>query len=237
MLSEEFRRNPAALAAMIDHTFLKPFGPPADVESLCQEAVEHGFATVGVNPAEVEHCCALLAGSGVRVGAAIGFPLGQNTVSVKTHETQDAIARGATEIDTVINLRLLKAGQDELVYREIATIVEVCKSNGVISKIILETCYLIDKEKELICRLAMKAGADFVKTSTGFGSAGAKVADVRLMRSVCGPTMGIKASGGIRTLADVLAMIDAGATRIGTSSGVEIMRGLAKVGLAMSPIV
>ncbi len=218
--------NPAVFAAMIDHTFLKPFGPPADIKQLCDEAAQYRFAMVAVNPAEVERCVALLNGTGVRVGAAIGFPLGQNTAKVKTYETADAIENGATEIDTVINLRALKAGNSDLVYREIATMVELCKPRGVISKVILETCYLTEEEKVMVCQQAVKAGVDFVKTSTGFGAAGATVADVKLMRSVCGSRMGVKAAGGIRTLETALAMIKAGATRLGTSCGVKLMESL-----------
>lgn len=219
--------NPASFAAMIDHTFLKPYGPPADIQRLCREAAQFRFAMVAVNPAEVERCAALLSGSGVRVGAAIGFPLGQNTAAVKSFETADAIQKGATEIDTVINLRTLKAGNHDLVYREIASMVELCKPQGVISKVILETCYLTEDEKVTVCELAVKAGADFVKTSTGFGAAGATAADVKLMRRICGPTMGVKAAGGIHTLEDAMAMIEAGATRLGTSCGVELMQSLA----------
>ena len=219
--------NPAAFAAMIDHTFLKPFGPPADIERLCKEAADYRFAMVAVNPAEVERCAALLNGTGVRVGAAIGFPLGQNTAEAKSFETADAIGKGATEIDTVINVRALKAGNRDLVYREIASMVEICKPSGVISKVILETCYLTEEEKVTVCEMAVKAGADFVKTSTGFGTAGATVGDVKLMRGVCGPRMGVKAAGGIRALDTALAMIEAGATRIGTSCGVQLMESLA----------
>ncbi len=222
-----FLLSPAAFAAMIDHTFLKPFGPPEDIAQLCAEAAQYHFAMVAVNPAEVERSAELLKGTGVGVGAAIGFPLGQNTAETKKFETADAIEKGATEIDTVINLRALKAGNCDLVYREIASMVELCKPRGVISKVILETCYLTKAEKVTVCELAVKAGVDFVKTSTGFGAAGATVADVKLMRSVCGPKMGVKAAGGIRTLESALAMIEAGATRLGTSCGVKLMESLA----------
>jgi deoxyribose-phosphate aldolase len=218
--------SPAALAAMIDHTFLKPFGKPADIERLCEEAAHYSFAMVAINPAEIENCVRLLAGSRVRVGAAIGFPLGQNTVETKAFETRDAIAKGATEIDTVINVRALQAGLHDLVYCEIANMVEICKPAGVISKVILETCYLNEEEKIAACQLAVKAGVDFVKTSTGFGTAGATVDDIALMRRVCGSAMGVKAAGGVRDLESALAMIRAGATRIGTSQGVAIMQQL-----------
>ena len=218
--------TPKTLAAIIDHTFLKPYGPPADIERLCQEARAYGFAMVAVNPAEVERCVALLHGTNVRVGAAIGFPLGQNTSAVKAFETQDAIAKGAGEIDMVINIRALQAGQLEVVRREIETLAELCREADATSKVILETCYLTDDEKRTVCELAVQAGVDFVKTSTGFGTAGATVKDVQLMRAVVGPEMGVKAAGGIRTLEDALAMIQAGATRLGTSSGVEIIEAL-----------
>ena len=164
----------------------------------------------------------LLEGSGVRVGAAIGFPLGQNTVECKAFETRDAIAKGATEIDTVINVRALQKGQTEIVKKEIEDMVSICKPAGVICKVILETCYLTDEEKETVCRIAKEAEVDFVKTSTGFGTAGATVHDVALMRRVVGPTIGVKAAGGIRDLDSALALIQAGATRIGTSSGIPV---------------
>lgn len=218
--------TPQALARMIDHTFLKPFGTSADIEKLCAEARRYGFATVAVNPAEVERCVALLAGSGVGIGAAIGFPLGQNTPAVKDYETRDAIARGATEIDMVINIQALQTGEMDITRNEIAAMTRACHAANVVSKVILETCYLSDDEKRLVCRIARDEGADFVKTSTGFGPAGATVADVRLMRGVVGPSMGVKAAGGICSLEDALAMIEAGATRIGTSSSVAILEAL-----------
>ena len=201
------------LAGMIDHTFLKPFGTAENIEKLCAEARQYKFAMVAINPAEVETCVKLLEGSGVRVGAAIGFPLGQNTVECKAFETRDAIAKGATEIDTVINVRALQKGQTDIVKKEIEDMV----------KVILETCYLSDEEKETVCRIAKEAGVDFVKTSTGFGTAGANVHDVALMRRVVGSEIGVKAAGGIRDLETALALIQVGATRIGTSSGIQIV--------------
>ena len=221
--------SPQQLAGMIDHTFLKPFGTPADIERVCAEARQHGFAMVAINPAEVENCVKLLAGCPVRVGAAIGFPLGQNTRAVKDYETRDSIQRGAGEIDTMINIRALQAGDHALVRGEIADMVAACRPAGVICKVILETCYLSDEEKRLVCRMALEEGADFVKTSTGFGAHGATVSDVRLMRGVVGSEMGVKASGGIRNLPAVLEMIEAGATRIGTSAGVSILTELNKL--------
>lgn len=211
------------LAGMIDHTFLKPFGTAANIEKLCAEAREYNFAMVAINPAEVTTCVKLLEGSKVRTGAAIGFPLGQTTTECKAFETRDAIEKGATEIDTVINVRALQKGQLDIVKKEIEDMVSICKPAGVICKVILETCYLTDAEKETVCRIAKEAGVDFVKTSTGFGTAGATVEDVALMRRVVGPEIGVKAAGGIRDLDTALAMIKAGATRIGTSSGVSIV--------------
>lgn len=215
--------TPQSLAARIDHTFLRPFGPPADIECLCSQAREHGFAMVAVNPAEVQACTALLSGTKVRVGAAIGFPLGQNTVETKQFETRDAISKGAREIDMVINVRALQAGMVNLVAREIASIVAICKPQSVTSKVILETCYLTDEQKRQVCRIAVEEGADFVKTSTGFGSGGATVADVALMYAAVGQAAQVKASGGIRTLEQVVDLLAAGATRIGTSSGPAIL--------------
>ena len=218
--------TPPQLAGMIDHTFLKPFGPPEDIEKVCHEAAEYGFAMVAINPAEVEHCVRLLAGTPVRVGAAIGFPLGQSTRAVKEHETKDAIQRGAGEIDTVINVRALQAGQVELVMGEITDMVRACRPSGVICKVILETCYLTDEQKRQVCKMALQAGADFVKTSTGFGPAGATLKDVCLMQKAVGKKIGVKAAGGIRSLDQALAMVEAGATRIGTSAGVAIVQEL-----------
>ena len=211
------------LAGMIDHTFLKPFGTAENIEKLCAEARKYEFAMVAINPAEVETCVKLLEGSPVRVGAAIGFPLGQTTTECKAFDTRDAIAKGATEIDTVINVRALQKGRLDIVKKEIEEMVAICRPAGVICKVILETCYLSDAEKETVCRIAKEAGVDFVKTSTGFGTAGATVEDVALMRRVVGPEIGVKAAGGIRDLDTALAMIKAGATRIGTSSGVTIV--------------
>jgi deoxyribose-phosphate aldolase len=213
----------AELAGMIDHTFLKAFGAPADIERVCDEARRYRFAMVAVNPAETERCVGLLQGSGVRTGAAIGFPLGQSTSATKAFEICDAIEKGAGEIDMVINIRALQGGGEDLVYAEIAGMAQRCRAAGVISKVILETCYLTDDQKRRVCELSLRAGADFVKTSTGFGSGGATAADVRLMRAAVGDAAGVKASGGVRTLDDALAMIEAGATRIGTSSGIAIV--------------
>jgi len=218
--------TPRSLAAMIDHTFLRAYGSPADLEQLCREARDYGFAMVAVNPAAVPLCKQLLAGSAVHVGAAIGFPLGQNTLATKAFETDDALAQGADEIDMVVNLRALQAGDRDLVRREIAAMVGSCRRAGAVSKVILETCYLTDLQKRAVCELALAEGADFVKTSTGMGTAGATVEDVALMRSVVGERAGVKASGGIRTLETAVAMIRAGASRIGTSCGIAIVDAL-----------
>jgi deoxyribose-phosphate aldolase len=223
---ETLNLTPQSLAALIDHTFLKPFGTPQDIQELCEEARQYNFAMVAINPAEVMNCVRLLAGSRVRVGAAIGFPLGQNTSAGKAFEMRDAIQKGANEIDMVINLRALQSGETALVRQEITDMVNACRPARVISKVILETCYLTEPQKRLVCQMAREEGADFVKTSTGFGPGGATVADVRLMRAVVGPEMGVKAAGRIRDLATVLAMLAAGATRIGTSAGVSIIEEL-----------
>jgi len=219
------RKTPpaAALAGMIDHTFLKAFGAEADIRRLCEEALEYRFAAVMVNPAEVERCAQLLRHSGIAVGTTIGFPLGQNTAAVKEYEMRDAVRRGARELDMVINIRALQAGDVETVRKEMDRLASVCREAQCVSKVILETCYLGDREKRAACALAQNAGIDFVKTSTGFGTGGATVADVRLMRAAVGPKMGVKASGGIRDLDAALDMIEAGASRLGTSSGVAIV--------------
>ncbi len=218
--------TPAELAGMIDHTFLKPFGGPEPIEKLCAEAREYGFAMVAINPSEVTRCVELLKGTKVRVGAAISFPLGQMTSAAKAFEIRDAIDKGAGEIDMVQNVRALQAGNDALVFAELKDMADVCRARGVISKVILETCYLTDEQKVRTCELAVKAGVDFVKTSTGFGTAGATAADIALMRRTVGPEMGVKAAGGIRTLESAFEMIRAGATRIGTSAGVAIVEEL-----------
>ena len=218
--------TPQELAGMIDHTFLKAYGGPEPIEKLCAEAREYGFAMVAVNAAEAERCAELLKGSKTRVGVAISFPLGQMTSAAKAFEIRDAIAKGAGEVDMVQNLRALQSGNDPLVLAELEDLAKTCREHGVISKVILENCYLTDEQKVRACELAVKAGVDFVKTSTGFGTGGATVADIALMRRTVGPDMGVKAAGGIRTLDAALDMIRAGATRIGTSAGVAIVEEL-----------
>ena len=206
-----------SLAGLLDSTFLKAFGGPEKIDELCREAAELGCASVAVNGAEVARAAALLKGTGVKVTAVAGFPLGQMSAEAKLFEVRDVLAKGAGEVDIVQNVRALQAGDTQYVLDELTGFARLCRDAGAVSKVILENCYLTDEQKVLSCRLACEAGVDFVKTSTGFGTGGATVADVALMRATVGPEKGVKAAGGIRTLADALAMIRAGATRIGTS--------------------
>ncbi len=212
------------IARYIDHTLLKPEATPEHIRQLCQEAREFGFASVCVNPTYVKLASELLEDVPVQVCSVVGFPFGTHLPGVKAQETRLAIQDGAREIDMVINIGALKAGQEESVYRDIRAVVEVCEEAGAICKVIIETALLSESEKVLACQLAQKARAHFVKTSTGFAGGGATVEDVRLMRRTVGDTMGVKASGGIRTFQDAVRMIEAGATRIGTSSGVRIVQ-------------
>lgn len=212
------------IARMIDHTLLKPDATPQQIAQLCAEAREYGFAAVCVNPVHVAQAAALLAGSAVVVCSVAGFPLGANGTAAKVFETRQAIADGAREIDMVISIGHLKAGDDDHVRDDIRSVVEAAHAGGALCKVIIETALLTDDEKRRACLLAVDAGADFVKTSTGFASGGATVEDVALMRTVVGERARVKAAGGIRTLADARAMIAAGADRIGTSSGVAIVR-------------
>lgn len=223
------------LASKIDHTFLKAAGEPDAVVKLCGEAAKYRFACAMVNPCEVKLAAKILKGSGVRIGTVVGFPLGANTEKVKLAEALEAVRNGALDIDLVVNVRRLKAAVSDSAERlalaeDLKKFNDVVKSKdmGVVTKLIIECCYLDDKAKTLGCRLAKSAGFDFVKTSTGFGSGGATVEDVRLMRRTVGRTMGVKAAGGIRTLDDALAMLEAGADRLGCSAGVEIIEGFAK---------
>lgn len=212
------------IAKYIDHTLLKPDATPADIEKLCREAREQGFAAVCVNPPFVKQCARLLAGTGIGVAAVVGFPLGAHTTATKVFETEQAIVDGATEIDMVINLGALKAGKDDYVREDIRAVVEAAHRAGAIVKVIIETALLTDEEKVRASRLAKEAGADFVKTSTGFGPGGATAHDVALMRQAVGPEMGIKAAGGVRSYAQAQELIAAGATRIGASAGVQIVK-------------
>lgn len=211
------------LAKLIDHTALKPETTKAQITQLCKEAKEYGFASVCVNPTWVKLAAELLAGSDVKVCTVIGFPLGANTSAVKAFEAKDAIANGAGEVDMVINIAALKDKEDALVESDIRAVVEA--ANGTLVKVIIETSLLSDEEKVRACKIAVKAGTDFVKTSTGFSTGGATKEDVVLMRKTVGPTIGVKASGGVRTKQDVEDMVAAGATRIGASAGVAIVSG------------
>lgn len=207
----------------IDHTLLKPDASQEQIETLIEEAKKYDFASVCVNPTWVSFAAQALKATDVKVCTVIGFPLGANTPELKAFETSDAIQNGANEVDMVINIGALKSLNFDLVERDIRAVVEAAK--GTLVKVIIETCLLTDDEKVRACQLAQKAGADFVKTSTGFSTGGATVADVALMRKTVGPDMGVKASGGARSYEDALAFIKAGATRIGASSGVAIMEG------------
>jgi deoxyribose-phosphate aldolase len=215
---------PGGVAMMIDHTLLKPDATRADIEKLCREAVEFRFATVCLNPTWVALAAARLRGAGVGVCSVVGFPLGATTPDVKHYETRRAIFDGATEIDMVINVGALKSGDLRVVERDIEAVVAPCRECGVLSKVIIEAALLTDDEKVTACTLARAAGADYVKTSTGFGPGGATAADVALMRRVVGEEMGVKAAGGVRDYAGLQAMVAAGATRVGASAGVKIVQ-------------
>lgn len=207
----------------IDHTLLKADASQEQIETLIEEAKKYDFASVCVNPTWVNFAAQSLKGTDVKVCTVIGFPLGANTPELKAFETSDAIRNGVNEIDMVINIGALKSQNFDLVEKDIRAVVEAAK--GTLVKVIIETCLLTDDEKVKACQIAQKVGADFVKTSTGFSTGGATVADVALMRKTVGPDMGVKASGGARSYEDALAFIEAGATRIGASSGVAIMEG------------
>jgi deoxyribose-phosphate aldolase len=215
----------ANLAGMIDHTLLKQDATPDQIAQLCFEARKYGFASVCINPAWVKLSAQLLQGSYAKVCTVIGFPLGASAPEVKAFETQNALDNGAAEIDMVINVGALKARDLELVAKDIRGVVEVSHRANAIVKVIIEAALLTDEEKTIACLLSKEAGADFVKTSTGFASGGATVHDVELMRRVVGPEMGVKAAGGVRTYEDAENMIKAGATRIGASAGVKIIQG------------
>ncbi len=217
--------SPAQLAAFIDHTLLKPDASLAQIEQLCTEAREHHFFSVCVNGSWVAAARHFLDGSDVKVASVVGFPFGAMSSDVKRFETEVAIDDGAHEIDVVLNIARLKAGDDKYVFREICDVVEAADERTV--KVILETCLLTDEEKIRACKLVVESGAQFVKTSTGFSTAGATIADVKLMRETVGEKFGVKASGGVRDAQTAVAMIAAGATRIGTSNGIAIVKGLA----------
>ncbi|MCJ8012410.1 deoxyribose-phosphate aldolase [Paenibacillus sp. KQZ6P-2] len=212
------------LASMIDHTLLRADATQSEIAKLTEEAKKYEFASVCVNPAWVKFAAEQLNGTKVKVCTVIGFPLGASTSAVKAFEVKDAIENGATEVDMVINIGALKDKQDDVVEKDIKAVVDAAAGKALV-KVIIETCLLTDEEKERACRFSVQAGADFVKTSTGFSTGGATPEDVRLMRQTVGPNVGVKASGGVRSLEDMNKMIEAGATRIGASSGVKIMEG------------
>jgi len=220
-----FMDNPQNIPSMIDHTLLKPEATPDQIETLCEEARTYGFAAVCVNSVYVPQAAKLLAGSDVKVCTVVGFPLGASDTATKAYEAEQAIEQGANEIDMVIHIGSLKARELQHLHHDVAAVVLACHAHeGVLCKVIIETALLTDEEKTIACQIAKEARADFVKTSTGFSTGGATVEDVALMRSVVGPDVGVKASGGVRSMADAMAVIDAGATRIGASSGVAIAK-------------
>jgi deoxyribose-phosphate aldolase len=219
---------PSGVAQLIDHTLLKPDATRQEIEQLCREAAEHRFATVCVNGAWVSYCASLLRGTPVLVCSVVGFPLGATTADVKGFEARRVIFDGAREVDMVINIGALKSGDLRTVERDIDAVAQPCRDCGVVSKVIIEAALLSDEEKITACTLAKAAGADFVKTSTGFGPGGATVADVALMRRVVGDQMGVKAAGGVRDLESLEAMVAAGASRVGASAGVKIVREVGK---------
>jgi len=217
--------DPQSIPGMIDHTLLKPTATRAQIETLCEEAIEYGFASVCVNSVFVPLAARLLADSDVKVCTVVGFPLGASLPTVKAYEAEEAIDAGATEIDMVLHIGALKARDLRALHHDIATVTVACHAvEGVLCKVILETAMLDDEEKTIACQIAKEARADFVKTSTGFGGGGATIPDVRLMRGVVGDDVGVKASGGVRSLEDAIAMVEAGATRIGASAGVSIAK-------------
>jgi len=216
---------PEPLASYIDHTLLRPDASPADIDELCDEAAEYGFAAVCINPAWVARAKRRLRGADVTVASVVGFPLGANTPEIKAMEARRALRDGAREIDMVINIGALKGGEHDLVRRDIAGVSDACREVGALNKVIIEAAYLSDEEKVIACRLAVAGRAHYVKTSTGFGPGGATVFDVALMREVVGEKVGVKAAGGIHTADEVREMITAGATRIGASAGVRIVSG------------
>ena len=213
-----------SLARMIDHTLLKPDATADMIAQLCYEARKYHFASVCVNPSFVKLCAQLLKDTDVKVCTVIGFPLGASSTEVKVFETKDALEKGATEIDMVINIGALKAGDHEYVANDIRQVVTVAHAADALIKVIIETALLTDEEKIVACLLAKEAGADFVKTSTGFSSGGANVHDVALMRRAVGPDLGVKASGGIHTHEDAEQLVAAGATRLGASAGIKIIQ-------------
>ena len=217
--------NKKNVAAMIDHTLLKQDASEEQIAKICEEALEYHFASVCVNPSYVAQCAEALKGSSVEVCTVIGFPLGATTSASKAFEAKDAIANGATEVDMVVNVGKIKSGNWDFVKDDIAAVVKAADKKAVV-KVIIETCLLTDEEKVKVCQIAKEVGADFVKTSTGFSKWGAKPEDVALMRKTVGPDMGVKASGGIHNAEEALAMMNAGASRLGCSAGIAVVNGL-----------
>ena len=210
------------LVKLFDHTCLYAYATEAHMKKLCDEARAYNFAMVAVNSAQVKLCKKFLKDTDVHVGAAIGFPLGQTTIASKVFETVDAIQNGADEIDYVINITELKDGNYDYIREEMRQIVAECRKANVISKVIFENCYLTQEEKEILCKIALEVKPDFIKTSTGFGTGGATLDDVKLMKSIVGDAVKVKAAGGVRDLETCMAMVEAGAERIGTSAAVKI---------------
>jgi deoxyribose-phosphate aldolase len=234
-ISDVDLKNPQAVAALIDHTLLKPEAAYDDIVRICEEARQFRFASVCINPCWVSFAAEALANTGVRVCTVVGFPLGANDLRTKIAEADLALTQGAKEIDMVQNIGALRSREYHTVYKEIGDLADIAHSYGGFLKVILETCLLTDQEKVTACRLAQQSQADFVKTSTGFSTGGATVADVQLMRRTVGEKMGVKASGGIRTLEHLRQMVAAGANRIGASSGVAIIKELQSPSALQTP--
>lgn len=214
------------VAGIIDHTLLKQQASEEQIAKICAEAMEYNFASVCINPCYVKQCAEALKDSSVNVCTVIGFPLGASTTATKAFETRDAVANGAVEIDMVVNVGAIKSGKWDYVKNDIKAVVDAAA--GKLVKVIIETCLLTDDEKRQVCQIAKEAGADFVKTSTGFSTGGATPEDVALMRETVGPDMGVKASGGIHTAEEAIACINAGATRLGVSAGIAVVNGIDK---------
>ena len=224
--------GPEAIASIIDHTLLKPDSTRTQIEQLCREAIEHHFACAFVNPAWTPLAVSIARGTSIKIGAPVGFPLGANLTATKRAEAEDLVRVGVHELDMVLNIGALKSGDRKLVQTDIAAVAEIAHTAGASLKVILETCLLSLEEKIVACELSVLAGADYVKTSTGFSTSGATIEDVALMRGVVGDRAGVKASGGIRSANDAIAMVEAGASRLGTSSGVQILRELRELNAA-----
>lgn len=216
--------NRKTIASRIDHTFLKAYASREDMIKLCNEAKEYHTAMVAINSAQVKLCKELLKGTDIHVGAAISFPLGQTTIAAKVFETEDAIKNGADEIDYVINITALKNKDYDYLEEEMRAIVDICHAHNVISKVIFENCYLTEEEIKKMCEIALKCLPDYIKTSTGFGTSGATLKDIKLMKEMVGDKIKVKAAGGIRSYADYKKYVETGAERIGTSSTLKIIK-------------